>query len=142
MTKMSLSCVAIIAAALAGCTGTMQGTVRGEGTPVVVVWQQGLDSDTYTAVVGGERFTGRAVMADASETATFATAFGILPGGRLATAQGFAVTTSGKFKAILLGDRGSTLRCLMHYADTSGFTPSGGVGECHHSDGRVIDVVW
>ena len=106
------------------------------------VWQQGLDSDTYTAVVGGERFAGRAVMADTSETETFASAFGNLPDGRLVTAQGLAVTTSGKLKAISLGDRGSPLRHLMQYADTSGFTPSGGVGECHHSDGRVIDVVW
>lgn len=138
--KASRATALLAALALASCTGTMQGAVRGEGTPVVFVWQQGFDSDTYTAVVGGERFTGRAVMADASET--FATAFGILPGGRLASAQGFASTTSGRLKATLLGDRGSTLRCLMQYADAGGFTPSGGVGECFHSDGRVIDVVW
>ena len=30
----------------------------------------------------------------------------------------------------------------MQYADSSGFTPTGDVGECLHSDGRVIDVVW
>ena len=56
--KASKATALLAALALAGCTGAMQGTVRGEGTPVVFVWQQGFDSDTYTAVIGGERFTG------------------------------------------------------------------------------------
>ena len=49
---------------------------------------------------------------------------------------------SRSVKATLLGNHGSALRCLMQYADTDGFTSLGGVGECHHSDGRVIDVSW
>ena len=31
---------------------------------------------------------------------------------------------------------------MLQFADASGFTTSGGVGECIHSDGRMIDVVW
>ena len=30
----------------------------------------------------------------------------------------------------------------MQYADTTGLILFGGVGECVHSDGSVIDVVW
>ena len=54
----------------------------------------------------------------------------------------FGATTTNRFIAVLLGDKGSSLNCQMRYADSSGFTTSGGVGVCHHSDGRVIDVVW
>ena len=30
----------------------------------------------------------------------------------------------------------------MQYADSTGLTLFGGVGECIHSDGSVINVVW
>ena len=45
-------------------------------------------------------------------------------------------------KATLIGSKGSTLKCLMQYADSTGLKLFGGVGECIHSDGSVIDVVW
>lgn len=50
--------------------------------------------------------------------------------------------TTNRFIAVLLGDKGNALNCQMRYADSSGFTTSGGVGICQHSDGRIIDVVW
>ena len=34
------------------------------------------------------------------------------------------------------------MRCNMNYADSSVFTPAGGVGMCRHNDGRSIDVKW
>ena len=67
-------------------TGTMQGAIRGEGTPIVFTYQQGLDSDTYTAMIGGEWFSGRAVRTDASQTS--AMVFGAV------TAHGVATTTT------------------------------------------------
>jgi hypothetical protein len=33
-------------------------------------------------------------------------------------------------------------RCLMQYADSMGITNFGGVGECVHSDGSRLDIVW
>ena len=121
----------------------MRGVVRGEGTPVQFAYQQGMDSDSLTAVVDGETFQGRAVMADASTTAGtgFANVYG---GGGAAYGTGMVMglTTTGRFLATLLGSRGSTMTCNLQYADSSGLTTSGGIGVCQHSDGRIIDVVW
>ena len=47
-----------------------------------------------------------------------------------------------KVKAVMFGNQGSTLRCLMQKADSSGFTTMGGIGECIHGDGSRIEVVW
>ena len=120
---------------LAACGGTMDGVVRGEGTRVTFKYEQGMDRDYYHATIDGEYFKGQAVQADA----------------RTAVGVGFAVgttvpvitsSTSGNFVAVMFGDRGSTMRCNMNYADSSGFTTFGGVGVCQHSDGRVIDIMW
>lgn len=121
--------------ALVGCSGTMQGVVRGEGTPVQFQYEQGVDRDTYRTNIDGESFTGQAINAGA--TSGVGT---VLTGGTTATV--FTSTTSGNFVAVLLGNRGSTMRCQMNYADSSGLTSMGGVGMCQHSDGRIIDVTW
>lgn len=133
----------IAAAVLHGCAGTMQGAVRGTGEPVQFTYEQGMSSDSLSAVVGGETFHGKAVMRGA--TSTFGTTFGTAYGnGSSATGVGSfsGTTTTGAFVATLLGSRGSTLSCDLQYADPSGFTTAGGVGVCRHSDGRIIDVVW
>lgn len=133
-------------AAVAGvtaCSGTMQGVFRGTGEPVQFAYEQGLDSDTLTANINGEAFQGKAVMRGASSFV--GTTFGTATAGN-ATAFGTSTivgtSTTGSFVAVLLGSRGSSLSCQLQYADSSGFTTSGGVGVCQHSDGRVIDIVW
>lgn len=120
---------------LAGCAGEMTGQIRGTGERVIFAYEQGIDSDNYTATIGNEKFVGKAVM-DGSSSGV-ATAFG---GGFNTTA--FGATSTNRFVAVLLGNRGSSLNCQMRYADSSGFTTAGGVGVCQHSDGRIIDVVW
>ena len=115
----------------------MTGQIRGTGERVKFTYEQGLDSDTYTAVIGGETFNGKAVMDGATSTAATA-----IFGTDVSGATLFGTTTTNRFVAVLLGNRGSSLNCQMRYADSSGFTTSGGVGQCQHSDGRVIDVVW
>ncbi len=121
--------------ALAACGGTMQGVVRGEGTRVQFQYEQGMDRDFYTAVLDGETFKGQAVQA----SATSGSGVGFVDG---TTVPVFTSTTTGNLVAVLFGDRGSSMRCNMNYADSSGFTSLGGVGVCQHSDGRVIDVMW
>ena len=121
--------------ALAACSGTMQSVVRGVGTPVQFQYEQGMESDTYTAQVGSEQFSGKAVQADARSG--FGTVFGTGMPSTIMTSS-----SSGNFVATLLGNQGSTLRCQMNYASSLGETSAGGVGICNHSDGRVIDVVW
>ena len=128
---------------LSGCmTGDMR-AVSSSGAPVTFKFSQGISSDTYTAQIGGESFEGRAVMADASTN--FGTAFGTAysaNGSSFGTANTIGFSSGGKFTAVMLGDEGSTLRCLMQYADSSGLTNFGGVGECTHSDGSRLDIVW
>ena len=76
---------------------------------------------------------------------TFGTAFGSAYssfGSVFGSSSGIGFSSGGKVKAVMLGSQGSTLRCLMQYADSTGFTTMGGVGECAHSDGSRIDVTW
>lgn len=127
--------IPVSTALLAGCGGTMTGVVRGEGTRVQFDYEQGLDRDFYTTVIDGERFSGQAI--DAGATSGFGTVF---VGDELGNV--FVSQSSGNIVALLLGDRGSSLRCQMNYADSTGFAPLGGIGVCDHSDGRVIDVTW
>ena len=113
----------------------MQAIVRGSGDPVQFSYEQGMDSDVYTAVVDGETFQGRAVM-DGAYSST-GTVWGNNTFGTI-----FNDTTTNRIVAVMLGNKGNSLNCKMRYADASGFTTSGGVGVCQHSDGRIIDVVW
>lgn len=137
-TLLVMSLVALIA----GCGSDMR-AVSSNGETAKFTYEQGLSSDTYFATIGNESFEGRAVMVDAQTT--FGSAFGSAYssyGSAFGTANSVAFSSGGKVKAVMLGDKGSTLRCLMQYADSMGITSMGGVGECIHSDGSRIDVVW
>lgn len=132
---------------LSACMGGEMTGRMSDGSSVVLSFDQQPGHDLYSTVIDGESFSGKAVMMDSSSS--FDTGFGsanAFAGASTATAFGsassFGYSTSGRYKAVLLGDRGNTLICLMHYADSSGFTTSGGVGECQHSDGRTMAVTW
>ena len=122
-------------ALLVACGGTMDGVVRGEGTRVTFKFEQGMVRDFYHATIDGENFKGQAVQADARSAVGVGFAAGT-------TVPVITSSTSGKFVAVMFGDRGATMRCNMNYADSSGFTTFGGVSVCQHSDGRVIDIMW
>jgi len=117
---------------MGACSGTMDGVIRNDGTRVTFEYEQGLDRDYYKANIDGENFNGQAVQSDARTSTHSNFDFGTV----------YTSSSSGKFVAVMFGDRGSTLRCNMNYADSSGFTTSGGVGVCEHSDGRIIDIMW
>lgn len=133
--KPHLTLALALALPVAGCAGTMQGVIRGQGTPVQFTYKQGLYRDLYTAVVDGEKFSGQAVNTGANGGVG-----AVLSRKDVGTV--FVDLSTGGFVAVLLGERGSTMRCQMHYVDSDGFTSRGGVGICQHSDGRVIDVTW
>lgn len=124
----TLSVLLIVSA----CSGTMQGVTRGTGEAVQFSYQQGMSSDTLTAMIGSESFTGKAVQRGRQSISATT-----LSGDAV-----FGSSSTGDMVAVLLGSRGSSMSCQLHYADSSGFTTSGGVGVCQHSDGRVIDVIW
>jgi hypothetical protein len=119
---------------LTACSGEMTGQVRGTGQKVVFQYEQQMDHDVYTAVVGGETFRGKAIMDGQSSTT------GNVFGANMQTF--FGTSTTNRFLAVLLGDKGSSMNCQMRYADSSGITSAGGIGICMHSDGRTIDIVW
>lgn len=135
------------AALLSGCmNGDMRG-VMSDGTPLTMTYEQGMSSDTYKTTIAGESFVGRAVSVDQSVTFNnaFGTAFatsGASSASAFGSSFGIGSSMGGKFKAVLIGDKGSSLNCLMQYADASGFTSAGGVGECKHSDGRIVMINW
>ncbi|PID36671.1 MAG: hypothetical protein CR993_03325 [Rhodobacterales bacterium] len=135
--KFKSTFITLVILSMTGCasSGTMQGIIRGKGTPVQFQYEQGLDRDFYTTVIGNEKFSGQAVNSGA------VSGFGNIytPGG-VNTVITYA--TSGNFIAVMMGDKGSSMRCEMTYADSSGYTPMGGVGICRVSDGRVIDITW
>lgn len=122
-------------ALLVACSGMIDGVVRGEGSRVSFLYKQGMDRDFYEATIDGEYFKGQAVQADART----GSGIGFFRG---TTVPVITSSTSGNFVAVMFGDKGSTIRCKMNYADSSGFTSMGGVGICQHSDGRIIDVMW
>lgn len=143
MRTRSLSLCFCAFAALSACDGNMQGVVRGTGQPVTFAYEQGMSSDSLTAVIDGETFEGKAVMRGASTTV--GTAFGSATAGSTSafgTSTLIGSTHTGDFVAVLIGNRRSTLSCQLQYANSSGFTTAGGVGVCQHSDGRTIDIVW
>jgi len=136
-----------LALTLSGCGGGVAGVIRGDGKPVKADYSQGFASDTWEIVVDGEIFKGRAVATNA--TTTFGNSFGTATatsGTQTATAVGsstvIGTTMSGNFKAVLLGSKGSSMTCFFNYADSSGFTSMGGVGECQMSSGKMIDITW
>lgn len=126
------ACPMALILALSACSGTMNGVTRGTGEAVTFSYEQGMDSDTLTAAISGETFRGKAVMRGAQSISATT-----LSGDMI-----FGSSSTGDAVAVLIGNRGSSLSCQLQYADSSGFTTSGGVGVCRHSDGRVIDVVW
>jgi len=65
--------------ALAACDGEMTGQVRGTGERVVFSYEQGMNSDTYRTVIGGEKFVGKAGM-DGSTSA-----YGVAAASRMIT---------------------------------------------------------
>ena len=120
---------------LVACSGAIDGVVRNEGSRVTILYKQGMDRDFYEATIDGEFFKGQAVQAEARTGA----GIGFFRG---TTVPVITSSTSGNIVAVMFGDKGSTIRCNMNYADSSGFTSMGGVGICQHSDGRIIDVMW
>ena len=156
----------ICAFTLSGCmSGAATGLLRGEGI-ITAKYEQGMSSDTWTITLpDGEIFKGSAVMVDS--TSSFGNTFGtanfntsgttsnvygdygnaqVFTQGQSGTAtmnaSTFLNTTSGNFKAVLLGTKGNSITCKLNYADSSGLTNFGGVGTCLVSDGRMIDLTW
>jgi hypothetical protein len=122
----SLVKIICICLLISGCMAGKMSGLMSDNQQVIIHYEQGLSSDIYRTVIDGEAFEGRAVMLDATSS------FGTVYGANINSNSVYS-TYTGRVKAVLLGNKGSSLRCLMNYADSSGFTTAGGVGECAHT---------
>lgn len=121
---------------LSACAGagTMNGMIRGSGKPILIAYTQSIQHDNLQVTMpDGESFTGKAVMANHSTNASINVSNNNFNIGKNYT---------GTMKAILFGNKGNTMRCDLQYANSSGYTPDGGVGLCETSNGKTIDVQW
>lgn len=134
---------------LCGCSGVMTGMIRGEKAPVQIHYKQGFASDQLTVVMpDGETYSGKAVMVGKSHSTNigYASIQAKPQRGRPITVSGNTFETqttyTGNVRAVLIGNRGGSMRCDLTYVDTGGETSAGGVGVCETADGQSIDVQW
>ena len=125
--RRKLAFCAVAAVSLAGCSGNMEGTVRGDGTLVHLSYEPGAFANILFVEIDRERFSGRAVPLD--------------PASFWFVGPGSAYAAEGNVYAIMPGNRGSMLRCVMESATRIDYVTPGDSGRCLHSDGRIIDVV-
>ena len=81
--------------------------VSSAGVPSTFKFSQGMSSNTYAAQIGDESFEGWAVMTNASTI--FGTVFGSaysIYGSSFVTTNSVGFSSGGKFKAVMLGDKG------------------------------------
>lgn len=117
---------------LSACAGTMNGMIRGSGKQISIGYTQNMQSDTLQVTMpDGEIFIGKAVMTNKS-TST------VMVSGNFGVVQ----NSTGNVQAVLFGNKGHTMNCKFHYADSSGDTTDGGIGVCETSNGKMIDVQW
>ena len=118
---------------LQGCApviGTMQGMLKGEKEKVIFTYSYiGVDykaGELSVTLPDGERFAGKYVQQSASDRQ--------VP---------FAFRSRGAgMEAILLGDKGNSMKCRFMLNDKAGGIDWGGIGICEVSDGRNINVQW
>ena len=137
MTPQSFKIFAVTALlSVCACSGEMQGVVQGSSERPKIAYEQGMDQDHLTVTMpDGEVFDGKLVMSNKSTTVANVFA-GSLDG------FGIGTTSDGKMVGKLFSNNSRVMNCVMQYADSSGFTTSGGVGECQIVGGPKIDVLW
>jgi len=93
-----------------------------------------------TTLADGETFEGKFVEESSTD---YGTGFGTAWSGNTAaygTTFGTVESYSGNIEAVLFGNNKHTMKCRFRAADSMMGLPSGGVGMCQVSDGRVIDI--
>ena len=127
---------------LAPCSGTMKGMVQQGGESVNFQFEEtGIGHGKLTTTLSeGETFKGR--FADEASSG-YVTGFDTEgTGATIVHREEFEAVESysGDIEATLFGNKGHTMRCKFRAANSLMGLPSGGVGRCQVSDGRVIDV--
>jgi len=122
---------------LAACSGDMRGAVQSPagqplGAAAFHYENSGFGYGKVTATLpDGERFEGSYSQ---SKGTAFSTAHATVSGQWIGGA-GTTTYSSNQYEAVLLGDRGHSMRCRFQGNGS-------GVGVCQVSDGRTVDVQW
>jgi len=127
---------------LSSCSGKMQGMVQQSGELVRFEFEDTtLGYGKLKAILSdGEIFKGKFIDESSSSSGIgFGTAWS---GGNIiqGTTFGTVESYSGNTHAVLFGNKKNTMKCKFRVSDPNIGLPSGGVGICQISDGRVIDV--
>ncbi|GAA6154066.1 hypothetical protein [Pseudoteredinibacter isoporae] len=128
---------------LAACesNGVIEGVSRGE--VVRMEYQQGFfDNDGKLTLImpNGERFEGKFVQ---GSTSTDGDEIRI---GESSNDDSWVLMDSeqrsSSAKALLLGDKGRSMKCEFQFSSARGGIDDGGIGECKLSDGKKVEVVF
>ena len=121
--------VAILLAALTGCSGTMKGVVRRDAKRVPITYSDSRIGKgmLQTVLPGGERFEGKLVKIASLNSVTASDS--TTASGESANFE--AVQSSdGNAEAELFGNRGNIMKCRFKLTDTIIGLSSGGFGIC------------
>ena len=128
--RMTLLCICISVWVLLtlACSGTMKGVDRYSGKRVYLDYQDEKfgSAQLQMTMPDGEHFTGKILeKPPARQSGKIYPAIEEFPGNA---------------EALLLGDRGTEMRCKFRLSDRVMGFKSGGFGLCETSEGRIIDV--
>jgi len=132
--------IAILLLALSACGGEMRGAVQSpQGQPLGAVRAQYTDNGFGSGTIAvfmpdGETFDGSWSQATAQSTASGRVTSGSPSGS--GTFFGTETYSANQYSAVLIGDRGHSMRCAFQGDSTHGG------GRCEVSDGRLVDVTW
>ena len=132
---------AMILAATAGCTGTMDGVIRQDAARLQINYTDSriAAAELMTVLPSGELFRGKPEKFDPAKEMMAAGA-----AASTDTSDSFPALQSfpGNVRATLTGNQGNKLGCRFRLTDGMIGFSSGGFGLCQMSDGRVIDVFF
>ncbi|MCV6613700.1 MAG: hypothetical protein OIF35_01905 [Cellvibrionaceae bacterium] len=135
-----LSVALLLSLAACESTGTIVGR-SAQGDPVALDYQQGFMDSAGTlklTMADGERFEGKFVQHSSTHSSD-----AVIIGESSrddSILLGDGSSTSSLAKALLLGDRGSSMECEFQLAEPRWGIKAGGIGSCASDDGREIKM--
>ena len=128
---------------LVGCEST--GTIRGvsEGRSVQMEYEQGfLENDGILKVTmqSGETFSGKFVQKSSSKSGDAWNIGESSDDDSLILSD--STTISSQAEAILIGNKGNTMKCKFQLSDPESGIDGGGIGSCRTSTGKMINMTF
>lgn len=122
---------------MAGCSGNMNGVLRGSGEHVSISRYAGLCLDSMQVTLpDGETFIGYITPAESDARVD---PFCVSPYQEMSSPDSVA-GDSGVSDSILFGDRLNMMRCELSFRKSGRWGTASGAGMCRLLDSRVIDV--